>query len=616
LRPSAVTLSADTVTGMKWTRRTVILVAAVAATFVIGGVFAATAHTAKPPKAVSYSEARQLIDSKKVRLAELDDYNRTVRLHLTDGRTVQTSYPLQAGGEISNKLTDQKATVKVADLPSEPNVFVRLLTSLLPLLLIGGFAWYLIRGKPAFSALSKDRKTATKIPAVQFSDVAGVDEAVGQLSEIVDYVQDPEPFIAAGAKVPHGVLLVGPPGTGKTLLARAVAGQARKPFYALAGSDFVEVFVGVGAARVREIFNKARKTGGIIFIDEVDALAKARTNGPSNGATDEREHALNALLVEMDGFSQRDGVIVLAATNRPDVLDPAMLRPGRFTRTVTVDKPDRGGREQLFRLYIGGRNFDETLDWAGYARRTPGMTGADIEQVMDEAVLSAKRGGRPVVGPADMENALATVALGPERRTSVITERDRLITAWHEAGHTLCAWLHPDGDNPAVVSIVPRGRAEGVTHLSGNDHKFQTRRQAVAQLVMAMGGRAAEEMHLAGDFTSGAASDLKVATDLATAMVAQYGMGARNGLVSLSAERLTAGSAIDMVNDEVREMLTTALTDARTMLTEHLPLLTAVVEELLEHETLTFAELETIRAQVAASQVAASQVAGSVTPVA
>ena len=351
--------------------------------------------------------------------------------------------------------------------------------------------------------------------------------------------------------MPRGFLLVGPPGTGKTLLARAVAGEAGVPFYSAAGSDFSEMFVGVGAARVRDLFAKAKKTGGIVFLDEIDSVGRARNgNAPGGGANDERESTLNALLVEMDGFSKENNVVIVAATNRPDILDPALTRAGRFDRQVTVAPPDRRGRTRLLDLYAKDRSMGPDVDFVALARRTPGLTGADICNLVNQAALEAARGKRGVINSGDFDEALATVVMGRARKSAIVTDRDREVTAWHEAGHTVAALVLPDANDPVQVTIVPRGPAGGVTWMGGDDNSFLTRSQARAQLVVALGGRAAEELLLDGDFTQGASGDLQSATGLATQMVTKWGMS-NMGLVAMDTDRIVFGGIGDKVHAEI-----------------------------------------------------------------
>jgi cell division protease FtsH len=416
--------------------------------------------------------------------------------------------------------------------------------------------------------------------------------------EVVDLLRHPDRFTSAGANAPKGVLLAGPPGTGKTLLARALAGEAGVPFFALSGSDFVETFVGVGAGRVRKVFDRAKAKGqAIIFIDEIDAIGKARGSGPANGASEERENTLNQLLVEMDGFAG-SGVIVLGATNRHDVLDPALTRPGRFDRTVHVGLPDRVGRTRILEVHTASRTLADDVDLVGLARRTPGMSGAELEQLVNQAALEAARAASPAITAGHLDTALAITVLGRERRSAVITDRDRLITAHHEAGHALAALVLVHAEDPVSVTIVPRGGAGGVTWMGGNDHAYLTRREAVARLVVSMAGRAAEERLLDGDFTHGAAGDFSSATRLATQMVTEYGMSDL-GVAAVNTDRMW-GEEAAAVAAEVRRLLDDALRDARDLVRANADLLDRVVAELLVDETLSLADLRRLRAEVTA----------------
>jgi cell division protease FtsH len=497
---------------------------------------------------------------------------------------------------------DTAGVVTNAIPAKQAGLLTSLVASVFPLLLFLGLLWLIIRrgglGGLGAMRLGKSKAMPVEVPDVRFSDVAGVEEAVTDLQEVVDFLHNPEKYTRTGAKVPRGFLLVGAPGTGKTLLARAVAGEAGVPFFAITGSDFVEMFVGLGASRVRDLFAKVREQEkAILFIDEIDAVGKARGRGMQTGANDERENTLNQLLVEMDGFSRRGSIVILAATNRADVLDPALLRPGRFDRRIVVPAPDRKGREQLFELYSRSRPFDKDIDWPALAKRTPGLTGAEIEQVLNEAALEAARQDAATIDTRHLESALATSLLGRERKSAVVTERDRNIVAWHEAGHAIAALTLENADDPVQVTIVPRGAAGGVTWMGGSDNAFVTRSQALAKLTVALAGRAAEEMLLDGDFTQGAHGDLESATQLATEMIARYGMGRH--LVARSGERLMLDGPVgEQVDAEVSEILTASLENARGLLREHETLLRQVVEALLEYETLRLDDLVALRDSV------------------
>ncbi|HKY77067.1 MAG TPA: ATP-dependent zinc metalloprotease FtsH [Acidimicrobiia bacterium] len=541
----------------------------------------------------------------KITKAVLDDDNRVLQLTLETGDEFATSYPNQYGTELIKQL--QTAAIPFTTEPiAKASPIGALAAMFLPvLMIIGFFVWMSKKGGAMGMSGATNAKafTATKAelpepPDARFNDVVGCDEAVEELSEIVSFLHDPTHFEAAGAKMPRGFLLVGPPGTGKTLLARAVAGEAGVPFYSAAGSDFSEMFVGVGAARVRDLFAKAKKTGGIVFLDEIDSVGRARNgSAQGGGANDERESTLNALLVEMDGFAKDANVVVVAATNRPDILDPALTRAGRFDRQVTVAPPDRRGRTRLLDLYAKDRRMGDDVDFVALARRTPGLTGADICNLVNQAALEAARGKRNVINNGDFDEALATVMMGRARKSAVVTDQDREITAWHEAGHTIAALVLPDANDPVQVTIVPRGPAGGVTWMGGDDNSFMTRSQARAQLVVSLGGRAAEELLLNGDFTQGASGDLQQATGLATQMVTQWGMS-NMGLVAMDRDRIMFGGIGDKVHAEIDAMLNEALEGARTLLSEHRELFDAIVKELLDEDTIDVERLKAIWAEV------------------
>ncbi|HVF18689.1 MAG TPA: ATP-dependent metallopeptidase FtsH/Yme1/Tma family protein [Mycobacteriales bacterium] len=547
---------------------------------------------------VPLSDAVNAIEAGRVREATIDEGAQVVRLTLADGSKREALYPADFAPELSERLLAKDVRLQT-ELPRATPLAARIALLAFLLLVLGALLYPMMRGRLRVGAFARGRGELIEVPSTRFSDIAGADEAVLELEELVEVLHDPERYHEAGAKVPHGVLLVGPPGTGKTLLARAVAGEAGVPFFSISGSDFVETFVGVGASRVRAIFDRARKHGrAIIFIDEIDAVGKARGGGGGNGSADEREHTLNQLLVEMDGFTS-SGVIVLAATNRNDVLDPALTRPGRFDRVVHVAAPDRKGRTKILELYAKARRMHRDVDLVALARRTPGMTGADLAQLVNAAALTAARESAPEITPSHLDDALATRVLGRERRSATLTDRDRRITAWHEAGHALAAMLLPDADDPVIVTIVPRGPAGGVTWMSGNDNALLTRREASARLVVAMGGRAAEELVLDGDFTQGAAGDFASATSLAWQMVTEYGMSTL-GVTRLTPELLAAGTMADTVHATVDQMCTEALDLARALLLTHRPFLEAVAASLLVDETLDLSELRDLEARFGA----------------
>ena len=543
---------------------------------------------------VTLSGAVQAIKEGKVGRLHLNDGSRRATLILNNGTEVQTAYPVGSGPELTN--TAIEYDVKVTASPNKTgSMWTSLLLSLLPVALLIGFFVFFMGPRMGMNVgkMNKSRREPTEVPDTRFADVAGVEEAVAEVKEIVEFLTDPDRFTAAGARMPRGVLLVGPPGTGKTLLARAVAGEAGVPFFALSGSDFVETFVGVGASRVRQVFSAARKHGrAIIFIDEIDAVGKARSSQSSGSGNEERENTLNQLLVEMDGFSD-SGVIVLAATNRADVLDAALTRPGRFDRRVTVPAPDRVGRTKILELYARERRLDRDVDLVALARRTPGLTGADLALLMNEAALEAARNGSQTITNAHLQAALATAVMGRARVSAVVTERDRRITAWHEAGHAVAALLLPHADDPVSVTIVPRGQAGGVTWMGGNDNSFLTRSEAEARLVVAMAGRAAEEHHLDGDFTQGAASDFASATSLALSMVTEFGMSELGPTSRATYAQLGSGQA-DRIGEAVDRLLQQAIDTARELIAANTPLLEDLVAELLREETVSGGQLSVL----------------------
>jgi cell division protease FtsH len=496
----------------------------------------------------------------------------------------------------------------------EPQVgFAEVFVRALPWLLIIGLWIFFFRqmqanGNKAFQfGKSKARLLTGDTPKVTFDDVAGAEEAKAELQEIVEFLKDPKKFGRLGGRIPKGALLVGPPGTGKTLLARAVAGEAGRPFFSMSGSDFVEMFVGVGASRVRDLFEQGKSHAPcIIFIDEIDAVGRHRGAG-LGGGHDEREQTLNQLLVEMDGFEGNEGVILIAATNRPDVLDPALLRPGRFDRQIVVDAPDLRGREGILKVHMAKVPLADDVKVGVLARGTPGMCGADLANLVNEAALLAARRGREKVQMADFEDAKDKVMLGAERRSYVMKEDERRLTAYHEAGHAVCAMTVPGNDPLHKVTIVPRGRALGLAFTLPEDDRVSiTRQQLEAKLVMTYGGRAAEELIFGRDrVTTGASSDIQQATSLARRYVTQWGLSDAIGPVAIAESehevflgrdighrREVSEKTAELVDAEVARVLNEALARARHALTERSDLLHAVANHLLERETLTRDEVD------------------------
>src|SRR5919199_2212041 len=454
------------------------------------GAWLASARLQGPgPREVALSDAVARLRTGAVTKARVDDTAHTVTLETAQGRVV-ASYPDGYSGDLTRQALAAKVVVE-ATAPTGGGLVGRLLTNVLPVLLVLGLLLYLAKsgtltgGVGRFSG--KRGQQVGEIPTDRFADVAGADEAVAELREIVEFLKDGSRFEALGARSPRGALLVGPPGTGKTLLARAVAGEAGVPFFAVAGSDFVEIFAGGGAKRVRDLFDRAKAAGtAIVFIDEIDAVGRARSSGPGVGGGDsERENTLISLLNEMDGFVG-SGVVVLAATNRADLLDAALTRPGRLDRQIQVPTPDRRGREQILKVHTRGKPLAADVDLVGVARQTPGMSGADLARVVNEACLAAARRRLPEVTTSCFQEAVAVVAMGRARTSALITEHDRQITAWHEAGHTVAALVQPDADEPVSVTIIPRGPSGGATWMGGNDNAFLTRDQARARLTTSM----------------------------------------------------------------------------------------------------------------------------------
>jgi cell division protease FtsH len=526
------------------------------------------------------------------------------------GGTYRAPYLSESGDELEQLLND--ARVRYDSDPQLPNTLITtLVTVILPVVLIAGvLLWVMNRsqgggGRVMQFGRSRHKTVSKDQPKTTFADVAGVDEAIEELEEVKDYLQSPTKFQAMGAKIPRGVLLFGPPGTGKTLLARAVAGEAGVPFFSISGSDFVEMFVGVGAARVRDLFEQAKAAApAIVFIDEIDAVGRHRGAG-LGGGHDEREQTLNQLLVEMDGFDQRSTVILMAATNRPDILDPALLRPGRFDRQVVIDRPDLEGRKAILKVHARGKPFDSTVDLAVLARRTPGFTGADLANVINEAALLAARRSKRAISMKEIEEAVDRVMAGPERKSRVMDEEERRLIAYHEGGHAMIAHILPNTDEVHKITVIPRGRALGYTLTLPEQDKFlMTREQMRDELAMLMGGRVAEEI-VAGDVTTGAANDIERATKVARQMVTEYGMsdmigprtlGQKQGEVFLGRDWGSTPDYSDAVafeiDQEVRQLIDEAHDVALDILTENRDKLDALATLLLEKETLDREEVE------------------------
>jgi cell division protease FtsH len=542
---------------------------------------------------VSYNSGIASINNKEVAKAEVDDHKRQINLTLNkDDKFVYFSYPEGSIKDILDSLINNNIEAEIKPVP-RPTFFSSLISALLPIFLLVGLLLYFSRkavgasGIGMIGKLSRKKSEPVTTPKTTFKDVAGLDETVEELREVVEILSNPEKYRKLGGEVPRGFLLVGPPGTGKTLLAKAVAGEAGVPFFALSGSDFTEMFVGVGASRVRELFANARaQSPSIIFVDEIDSIARKRGNAIMGG-NDERENTLNQLLAELDGFEGRN-VIFLGATNRVDVLDPALLRPGRFDRKVSVPLPDKSGREAILKVHAKGKPFEKNIDFQSFAKMTTGLSGADLAYIINESCLDAARKGQKSVTNDNLHSSLAISILGRERKGTIVSQRDREIVAYHESGHTLAALLYPNADKPVNVSIIPRGGAAGVTWMGGDVNGFITRDQMFAKLVVAMSGRSAEEIHLDGNYTQGAHGDLQAATSIATEMITRYGMG--EDLVSI--DYIPGSTGSDKINLESSLLIKSALIESRKLLLKNKKFLILIANELLSKETLDAEQLD------------------------
>ncbi|MFD1829196.1 ATP-dependent zinc metalloprotease FtsH [Streptomyces desertarenae] len=575
-------------------------------------------------KTVDTGQVVQAINENKVRSAELTTGDeQAVKVELRDGVKIEGSDKIKAsyideqGVDLAKQLQSKYQDGQIKDgytvSPQKQNAFVGMLLSLLPFVLIvivflflmnqmqGGGSRVMNFGKSKAKLITKDT------PKTTFADVAGSDEAVEELQEIKEFLQEPAKFQAVGAKIPKGVLLYGPPGTGKTLLARAVAGEAGVPFYSISGSDFVEMFVGVGASRVRDLFEQAKANApAIVFVDEIDAVGRHRGAG-MGGGHDEREQTLNQLLVEMDGFDVKGGVILIAATNRPDILDPALLRPGRFDRQIAVDRPDMQGRLEILKVHAKGKPMGPDVDLAAVARRTPGFTGADLSNVLNEAALLTARSDKKLIDNHFLDEAIDRVVAGPQKRTRIMSDKEKKITAYHEGGHALVAAASPNSDPVHKITILSRGRALGYTMVLPDEDKYSTtRNEMLDQLAYMLGGRAAEEL-VFHDPTTGAANDIEKATATARAMVTQYGMTERLGAIKFGSDhsepflgkemghqRDYSEEVAGLVDEEVKKLIEAAHNEAWEILVENRDVLDNLVLALLEKETLGKEEIAEI----------------------
>jgi len=555
----------------------------------------------------SFSEFLDLVDSKQVKEVVIDGEKITGRL--SDNSRFSTIQPSDI--DIVDELRNAGVAIHVE--PQERGGLLSTLGFWLPMMIVFGIWLFFLnrmqaggRGAMGFGK-SKAKLLTERTGKVTFDDVAGIDEAKEELEEIVEFLKDPQKYSRLGGKIPKGALLVGPPGTGKTLLARAIAGEAGVPFFTISGSDFVEMFVGVGASRVRDMFEQAKKNAPcIVFIDEIDAVGRHRGVG-YGGGNDEREQTLNQLLVEMDGFEANEGVILIAATNRPDVLDPALLRPGRFDRQVTVPNPDIGGREKILQVHARKVPLGPDVDLRIIARGTPGFSGADLANLVNEAALMAARAGKRLVTMEDFENAKDKVMMGAERRSLIMTEKEKMLTAYHEAGHAIVGLNVPSHDPIHKATIIPRGRALGlVLSLPERDHLSHTREQLTSKIAMAMGGRVAEELIFGEDqVTNGAASDIQQVTRIARAMVTQFGMSDKLGHIDYANQQDAFLGAYQgpkeispetqqLIDEEVRRLVDTGYETAKRVLTEKADDLERLAQGLLEYETLTGSEIKRV----------------------
>ena len=567
---------------------------------------------------IGTSQALDAIAQSKVESALVIDKSQKLQLILKPGNLingsskVEASYVIRQEPTIVDALTgNPPAKGWNVSVPSQ-SLFISFLFSIAPILLIGFLFFFLMSnaqgGNKVFSfGKSRAKLQDNDVPQNTFADVAGADEAIAELEEIKDFLANPAKYALLGAKIPKGVLLYGPPGTGKTLLARAVAGEAKVPFYSISGSDFVEMFVGVGAARVRDLFAQAKANApAIVFVDEIDAVGRQRGAG-MGGGHDEREQTLNQLLVEMDGFETGGQVILIAATNRPDVLDPALLRPGRFDRQIAVDRPDLKGREEILKVHAKTKPLSDEVELRNYARRTPGFTGADLANVLNEAALLAAREGKKAISNLQIDEAIDRVMAGPQRKSRIMSDDERRVTAYHEAGHALVAHALPHTDPVHKITIMPRGRALGYTMVLPDDDKYSTtRNQLLDQLAYSLGGRAAEEL-IFHDPSTGASNDIEKATALARSMVTQYGMTEAIGAIKLGTDasepfmgrdyghqRDYSESVAATVDSEIRKMIENAHQEAFDILVENRATLDAMVLQLLEKETLNKEEIAVI----------------------
>jgi cell division protease FtsH len=572
---------------------------------------------------ITYSQLIELVETQPGSIESIlfVPKGRAIEAKLTSGKKFKVNYPSdQSQVAFQEKLEDKN--VAFDSKGTGDSAWWSILTYLLPFVLFFGFWIFLMNqvqggGSKVMSfGKSRAKRMAPDSPKITFKDVAGVDEAVEELQEIKEFLENPKKFQALGARIPKGVLLYGPPGTGKTLLARSVAGEAGVPFFSISGSDFVEMFVGVGASRVRDLFEQAKQASPcIIFMDEIDAVGRHRGAG-LGGGHDEREQTLNQLLVEMDGFEMKDNIILIAATNRPDILDPALLRPGRFDRQIVVDRPDRNGRRKILEVHTKGKPIDQQVDLDTLSAGTPGFTGADLANLVNEAALLAARRGKKTIGDLELEEGIMRVIAGPEKKTRLLSEHERKVTAYHEMGHALVGHYLPNCDPVHKISIISRGQALGYTIALPSEDKFLTTKSALMdQMAMTLGGRAAEEL-VFHEVTTGAANDLEKVTATAKHMIMRYGMSEKLGPRVLGRNHDMPFLGRDMgaepdyseeiareIDDEIRRVIEEAHERARKVLAEHMDELHQISELLIERETIDKDQFERLLAGEAADSV-------------
>ena len=580
-------------------------------------------QTVNAPESSTFSELQSQINEGLVLEATIKEQSNTVEYMLVNDDTVyKTEYPEGFEGEIFKLLIDQSI---VLNTDTEPAGIQDYLIAFLPWIFLAGFMFFMFsqvrsNGNQIMQfGKSKAKELDEESPKVTFNDVAGAEEAKEELEEIKEFLKSPEKFNKLGAKIPKGVLLVGPPGTGKTLLAKAVAGESKVPFFSISGSDFVEMFVGVGASRVRDLFKKAKDSSpAIIFIDEIDAVGRMRGAG-LGGGHDEREQTLNQLLVEMDGFEANQGVILMAATNRPDVLDPALLRPGRFDRQIIVDRPDLKGRTQILKVHSKEKPIAKNVDLETIAKQTPGFTGADLANLLNEAALLAARKSKKTISKVDIENSIDRVLAGPEKKSQILTKEEKLIIAYHETGHALVGWALPNADPIHKVTIIPRGRALGYTQALPDSEKYLTSKAELKdRLAMLMGGRVAEELIFA-DPTTGASNDIEKATEIARRMVMEFGMSEKLGpmLYGKGTNEVFLGrdygrqqdysdEVASSIDEEVKSLLSDAHIVAGKILAKFKKQMEEMVKVLMEKETIDREEVARIFNKIKKVQISGS----------